>query len=101
MRALTALLLRLLLPRRQRPRVTGTLQYICSHDVSHSLNSSSTAGSSAGPKTKGKGKAAPKRKASDDSDDDEEGTPLTKRVKEAAPGPEELKIKVEGSDAEA
>ncbi|KAG9965564.1 hypothetical protein KCU61_g1836, partial [Aureobasidium melanogenum] len=60
-----------------------------------------TAGSSAGPKTKGKAKATPKRKVFGDSDDDDEGTPLTKRVQKAAPGQEELKIKAEGSDAEA
>lgn len=101
MRVPTALLPRLLLPRRQRPRVTGTLQDICWHDVPCSLTSLSTAGSSAGSKTKGKGKAALKRKASDDSDDDDEGTPLTKRVQKAAPDQEGLKIKAEDSDAEA
>jgi hypothetical protein len=79
----------------------GMLQDLCWHDVPYLLNSPSTAGSFAGPKTKGKGKATPKRKVSDDSDDDDEGTPLTKRVQKAAPGQEELKIKAEGSDAEA
>ncbi|KAK6008729.1 hypothetical protein QM012_000632 [Aureobasidium pullulans] len=59
----------------------------------------STTDSSAGPKTKGKGKAASKRKASDDSEDDDEGTPLTKRVQKAAP--DQVKIKAEGSDSEA
>jgi hypothetical protein len=60
----------------------------------------STAGSSAGPKSKAKGKAAIKRKVSEDSDDDEEGTPLTKKLQKAAPGQGELKVKSEDNDDE-